>query len=136
MFLEHVNLTVAEIDRSIAFYCEVFRFRVRWRGTTSDGQPAAHVGDEHCYLAFFQASDGSGGAETDYERVGFNHLGFVVDNLDEARHRLQKLGVTPHLEAIYEPGVRLYFLDPDGIEVELVQYDTPSEPVAVRGAAS
>ncbi len=135
MFLEHVNLTVADIERSIAFYRDVLGLRVRWRGTSSDGQRAAHVGDERCYLAFFEAEAGAAPAESDYDQVGFNHFGFVVDDLDEVRRRLQKLGVTPHFEANYEPGARLYFMDPDGIEVEVVQYASPSESVAVRGEA-
>ncbi len=32
MFLEHVNMTVADLDRSIAFYGDLLGFRVRWRG--------------------------------------------------------------------------------------------------------
>src|SRR5262245_19516629 len=136
MFLEHVNLTVADLERSIAFYRDVLGLRVRWRGTSSDGQRAAHVGDGRCYLTFFEAGAGAGAAEMDYDRVGFNHFGFVVESLDEARRRLQSVGVTPHFAADYEPGARLYFMDPDGIEIELVQYASPAESVAVQGEAS
>lgn len=136
MFLEHVNLTVGNLERTIAFYCELLGFRIRWRGTTADGQPAAHVGDERCYLALFEAAAGAAAHETDYDQIGFNHFGLVVDNLDELRRRLRKLRVEPHFEADYEPGQRLYFFDPDGIEVELVEYTSPAEAVAVRGEAS
>jgi catechol 2,3-dioxygenase-like lactoylglutathione lyase family enzyme len=52
-----------------------------------------------------------------------NHFGWVVDDLDAARQRLAVLNVRPHYEANYEPGRRLYFYDPDGLEVELVEYD-------------
>ena len=38
------------------------------------------------------------------------------------RRRLERLGGTVHFEPDYEPGRRIYFLDPDGHEVELVQY--------------
>ena len=124
MFLEHVNLTVADLQRSVDFYTRVFGFAVRWQGETSDGKPAAHVGDDRSYLALFQAAPGSSRPSLDYEAVGLNHFGFVVDDLDAARGRLAELGITPHMEADYDPGRRLYFLDPDGIEVELVQYET------------
>jgi catechol 2,3-dioxygenase-like lactoylglutathione lyase family enzyme len=68
--------------------------------------------------------EGEGGpAPSDYSRVGINHFGFVVDDLDEMRRRLGAAGIQPHHEADYEPGRRLYFLDPDGIEVELVEYE-------------
>jgi catechol 2,3-dioxygenase-like lactoylglutathione lyase family enzyme len=122
MFIEHVNLTVSDLPRSIDFYRDLFGFEVRWQGTTSNGAPAAHVGDERSYVALFQGKNGSRG-DTDYERVGFNHFGLVVDDLAAAKRRLQQLGIEPSMEADYEPGRRLYFHDPDGIEVELVEYD-------------
>lgn len=121
MFIEHVNLSVADLSRSIAFYRDLFGFKVRWQGTTSNGMAAAHVGGERYYVALFQAASGER-IERDYLRVGINHFGFVVDNLDELKVRLEKLGVEPTPEADYEPGRRIYFLDPDGIEIELVQY--------------
>ena len=36
MFLEHVNMTVADLDRSITFYQEVLGLRVRWRGSREE----------------------------------------------------------------------------------------------------
>ncbi len=122
MYIEHANFTVTDLDRSIAFYTDLFGWRVRWRGTTNAGTPAAHVGDDRSYFALFQASlDGHRSSE--YERPGFNHLGVVVENLDEMAERLRKLGVTPGEEHDYEPGRRRYFFDPDGNEIELVEYE-------------
>jgi len=121
MFLEHVNLTVSSVDESIDFYRHLFDFEVRWRGTNSSGRPAAHVGNQRHYLALFEAPR-SGHADESYDRVGLNHLGFVVEDLEVQRQRLDQLDIKPHLEADYEPGRRLYFRDPDGIEVELVEY--------------
>lgn len=126
MFLEHVNMTVHDLDRSIAFYQALLGLRVRWRGVNANGQPAAHIGDDRNYLALFQAShepqDGSIG-EPDYDRIDLNHFGWVVDDLDAARERLAALQIQPHYEPNYAPGRRLYFYDPDGFEVELVNYD-------------
>lgn len=123
MYIEHVNLTVSDLARSVKFYRELFGFDVRWEGTTSTGVAAAHVGDEKFYVALFQAEQ-SGRVEKDYARVGLNHFGFVVDDLAAMKARLAELGVAPTSEMDYEPGVRLYFHDPDGIEIELVQYET------------
>ena len=128
MFLEHVNLTVSDLDRSIDFYCNLLGLRVRWRREAGEDCAAAHVGDDRYYLALFEALPGSGPPPVDYETVGLNHFGFVVDDLDAARERLVSLGVTPHSEADYEPGRRLYFFDPDGIEVELVKYASAAAP--------
>ncbi|MHC5023127.1 MAG: VOC family protein [Planctomycetota bacterium] len=129
MFLEHVNLTVSDLDRSVDFYSRLLGLRIRWQRAASEDLPAAaHVGDERHYIAMFQAAPGTSAPSADYEAVGLNHFGFVVDDLDAARARLLDLGVNPHSEADYEPGRRLYFFDPDGIEVELVEYETA--PVA------
>lgn len=125
MFLEHVNLTVKDLNRSIDFYRDLLGMEIRWQGKTTDGKLAAHIGDEKCYLALFQAPiAGSTIGKRNYDEVGFNHFGFVVDDLDTLRKQLIDQGITPHLEADYEPGKRLYFIDPDGFEVELVQYDS------------
>ena len=123
MFLEHVNFTVSDLQRSIDLYSDLLGLHVRWHGTTSDGNPAAHVGDDRCYLALFQSSpDAKDRPPVDYSAVGLNHFGFVVDDLDAVRARLTNHGLSPHHEQDYEPGRRLYFFDPDGIEVDLVEY--------------
>ncbi|HVW34369.1 MAG TPA: VOC family protein [Acidimicrobiia bacterium] len=121
MFIEHVNLTVADLDRSISFYCDLLDLHVRWKGPVDGQRLGAHVGDDRCYLALFQAAAG-GAVEHDYLTPGLNHFGFVVDDLEEARRRLEQLGGVVHFEPNYEPGRRIYFMDPDGHEVELVQY--------------
>jgi len=124
MFLEHINLTVSDLNRSIDFYTSLLDLHVRWRRGADDPKgPAAHVGDERCYLAMFQATEASDPLEHDYEHVGLNHFGFVVDDLDLIRQRLEQRGITPHLEGDYDPGRRLYFHDPDGIEMELIEYE-------------
>jgi catechol 2,3-dioxygenase-like lactoylglutathione lyase family enzyme len=121
MFLEHVNLTVSDLDRSTDFYCDLFDLQLRWKGPIDDERLGAHVGDDRCYLALFGATvDGT--VAVDYARPGLNHFGLVVQDLDLIRRRLDALGVTVHREDDYEPGRRIYFLDPDGHEVELVQY--------------
>ncbi len=120
MFLEHVNFTVSDLDRSVDFYTRLFGFKVRWKGTLEDGRLAAHVGDDRQYLALFEAVS-PGQVENHMTEVGLNHFGFVVESLDEMKSRLAELGVSPRVEHDYEPGRRLYFFDSDGIEVELVE---------------
>jgi catechol 2,3-dioxygenase-like lactoylglutathione lyase family enzyme len=122
MFLEHVNMTVTDLDRSIGFYGKALGLRVRWRGTNAEGAPAAHVGDERNYLALFESGAKGSRGEPDYGQTGLNHFGWVVEDLDSAKARLAELGIQPHHEADYEPGRRAYFFDPDGIEIELVEY--------------
>jgi catechol 2,3-dioxygenase-like lactoylglutathione lyase family enzyme len=125
MFLEHVNMSVADLDQTIAFYEKLLGLKVRWRGTNASGERAAHIGDDRHYLALFEIGERER-TEADYGQLGLNHFGFVVDDLDASRQRLADLQVEPTMEADYEPGRRLYFLDPNGVEVELVQYGNRS----------
>ena len=121
MRIEHANITVSNVNASIAFYQKLFGARVRWQGSTSNGNRAAHIGVEDTYLALFEA-DRAGTAPVGYRAVGFNHLGIQVDDLDAYKTQLQAMGVALKGEDDYEPGRRLYFYDPDGVEIELVEY--------------
>ncbi len=73
------------------------------------------------YLSLFEAAEVSRAPEG-YGTTGFNHLGFEVDDLAAYRETLLNMGVEIKGEDDYEPGRRLYFYDPDGIEMELVEY--------------
>ena len=124
MRLEHANITVTNIDNSFDFYHKLFGFEKRWEGTASGNAGpvrAVHVGTEDTYLSFFEAEK-EGRASANYGVVGVNHLGFQVQDLPSYRATLEGLGVAVHLEADYEPGERIYFYDPDGVEIELVEY--------------
>jgi glyoxylase I family protein len=121
---EHANITVENIDASFRFYNALFGFERRWEGTaTGEVGPvrALHAGDQQTYLAMFEA-ERTGRRTPDYGIAGVNHIGFEVNDLEIYRQRLEELGVSVHLEADYEPGRRIYFYDPDGIEIELVEY--------------
>ena len=121
MRIEHANITVSNVNASIAFYQKLFGGKVRWQGTNGNGNRAAHVGVADTYLALFEA-DSAGKAPAGYQTVGFNHLGFEVEDLDAYRRQLGVMGVEIKGEEDYEPGRRLYFYDPDGVEIELVEY--------------
>jgi catechol 2,3-dioxygenase-like lactoylglutathione lyase family enzyme len=120
--LEHANITVRDSDKTARFYEEVFDFHRRWEGPALAGGHTVHVGTDDSYVAFFAPPEIEGGSERTYLQPGLNHIGFVVDDLDEIERRLVERGVTTHNHADYEPGRRFYFDDPDGIEVEVVSY--------------
>ncbi|GJM22668.1 MAG: hypothetical protein DHS20C15_25830 [Planctomycetota bacterium] len=136
MQFEHLNLSVSDIERSITFYRALLGGELRWRGLTKDGRPAAHVGGADSYLAMFEAVAQPTRRDDDSLRVGFNHFGFQVADLDAAARRVAELGVRPHHESHDAPGRRLYLRDPDGFEVELVEYASRDEALSVPGAAS
>jgi catechol 2,3-dioxygenase-like lactoylglutathione lyase family enzyme len=113
---------VKDVDRSTDFYSRLLDLHVRWSGILDGGRKGAHVGDDRSYLALFEAAEATP-ITYDYTAPGINHFGFVVDDLEAARARLAELGADGVTDTMaYEPGRRLYFLDPDGQEVELVEY--------------
>ena len=79
MFLEHVNMSVSNVDQTIDFYQRVLGLSVRWRGTSATGAPAAHIGDDHCYLALFEVQDRNA-IPPDYDQLGLKN-GNVVEVL-------------------------------------------------------
>lgn len=122
-FLEHVNITVSDPDRTAKMLQELFGWRERWRGAAKDGGASIHVGVNTSYLAIY-GRDGVDRRSGDPGGVvgGLNHVGVVVDDLDEAEKLVKRAGFKPHSHASYEPGRRFYFDDADGIEFEVVEY--------------
>jgi catechol 2,3-dioxygenase-like lactoylglutathione lyase family enzyme len=121
-FIEHVNLTVTDPERSARLFRELFGWKVRWQGQGRDGGSVIHVGDEHVYLAVWgepgEAKDGPR-----FEKgVPLNHVGIVVEDLDEIERRVVAAGLETFAHGDYAPGRRFYFFDWDGIEFEIVSY--------------
>jgi catechol 2,3-dioxygenase-like lactoylglutathione lyase family enzyme len=120
--LEHVNITVSDIDRTAAMLMEVFGWRIRWRGAAASGGSTIHVGGEEDYLAVYMPPGGPSAAREYDKGAPLNHVGIAVDDLDETERRVKAVGLTPFNHGAYEPGRRFYFFDADGIEWEVVSY--------------
>ena len=121
--LEHVNFTVSDPDRTAALLVELFGWRVRWAGPSLNNGRTVHVGNENDYLALYTQKDAQPKSADNYDRHGgLNHVGVLVEDLDATEQRVLDAGLKPFNHASYEPGRRFYFLDPDGIEFEVVSY--------------
>ena len=119
--LEHVNVTVSDPERAAALMQDLFGWHVRWRGPAMSGGRTVHVGTDHHYLAFYAAPTSAYPAG--FAQAGaFNHIAVEVDDLDAVERRVAAAGLKPFNHGAYEPGRRFYFLDPDGIEFEIVSY--------------
>lgn len=122
--LEHVNLTVEDPDATAAEFERLFDWKVRWAGDSKLGGRTVHVGDDDVYLALYTLGNPERHPSDSYHtHQGFNHVGFVVEDLDAAEARVIAAGYEPHSHGDYEPGRRFYFDTREGIEVELVSYD-------------
>lgn len=121
--LEHVNLTVSDPDTTAARLVELFDWHVRWSGPAKDGGYTVHVGGDADYLALYRpASAPSDAVDPGTWINGLNHVAVVVDDLDAIEARVITAGLEPINHADYDPGRRFYFVDPDGVEYEIVSY--------------
>lgn len=121
--LEHTNVTVADPDRTAAWMCDLFGWKIRWAGTGGKGGRSVHVGGETSYLALYDPEKPLANKSDSYTmRGGLNHIGILVEDLDRSEAAVKALGYEPHSHADYEPGRRFYFYDENGIEFELVEY--------------
>lgn len=122
-FIEHVNITVRDPERSAKLMHDLFGWKVRWQGPSLNGGRTIHVGDDQFYLALY-THDGVDTPDGTFRKGRpLNHVGIAVDDLDEAERRVEAAGLTPFSHGDYDPGRRFYFLDYDGTEFELVSYD-------------
>ncbi|MGZ8285394.1 MAG: VOC family protein [Allosphingosinicella sp.] len=120
--IEHVNVTVTDPERAARLMETVFGWRIRWQGPSMAGGRTIHVGSGENYVALYTARDKIYSEEDFVKGRPLNHIGVEVDELDETEARVIAAGLTPFSHGDYEPGRRFYFLDPDGIEYEVVSY--------------
>lgn len=129
--LDHVAITVRDLDRSIDFYVRHFGldpYSVQ-RGRIGRLQAIAYLRSPQGILELMHAPDGHPGE-------GF-HFCFVTDDFDAAFARLVSEGVpvksqprpTQAREPSEEGWLRCVFSGPDGEEVEL---RGPSRPQSLR----
>ena len=117
--LEHVNITVGDIERSTALLERLCGWHVRWRGPSMLEGETIHVGGEADYIAVYTR----GPLPKPFAKgMPLNHVGLVVDDLDAAEAAVKAAGLEPFNHADYEPGRGFYFFDWDGIEFEVVSY--------------
>jgi catechol 2,3-dioxygenase-like lactoylglutathione lyase family enzyme len=120
--IEHVNITVSDPKRTSDLMELLFDWHVRWSGPAQNGGYTIHVGSNDHYVALYTGGDSAKAAEAFSKGRPLNHIGVEVDDLDAAEARVIAAGLRPFSHADYAPGRRFYFLDPDGIEYEVVSY--------------
>jgi catechol 2,3-dioxygenase len=122
----HVHLKVADLQRSLDFYCGVLGFQLNQRF----GNQAAFIsaGDYHHHIGL-NTWESEGGPPPPANSTGLYHLAILYPTralLADALRRLIKAGI--QLDGAADHGVSeaLYWRDPDGNGVELYR-DRPQE---------
>lgn len=149
-FCRHVGLCVADLERSLRFYCEGLGFQRVSRLRIGDEYSAKLLGIEDVDLeAVFIERDGirlellhyhapgheSNDAPRPMNRAGLTHMAMRVDDLAATLRALEAHGVRVLDETrIQNPEYAsdvVYVLDPDGVRIELIQM--PGDPAAMLG---
>lgn len=125
--IEHVNVTVRDPERASKLMQDLFGWQVRWQGPARDGGRTIHVGSASDYVALYTGPGVTYSDDDFLKGRPLNHIGVEVDDLDAVEARVVAAGHTPFSHGDYEPGRRFYFLDPDGIEYEIVSYVPPAK---------
>ncbi|AWB65873.1 glyoxalase [Saccharobesus litoralis] len=133
MHLEHLNLVVQDLDSTLAFYQAAFpQWHVRGQGTQKwygTERRWLHFGDDFQYLTFCDNGTGEN-RNLQTNTIGLSHFAYVTQNLDATVTRLAAAGFL-HSKDGNNTQYRknIYFNDPNGFEVEFVEYlsDLPNE---------
>ena len=123
--LEHANLCVDDIDEMIKFLQTALPdFFIRHDETDNDGDRWVHIGNDKTYIALNNSTQKDLTDWTPYSgKPGVNHLGYMVDSVEQVRSRLQAAGyIESTVENKHPFRKRLYFYDPEGRDWEFVEY--------------
>ena len=147
--VDHINLVVSDLERSVDFYTNVLGFRETQRaelegewietiiGLETVKASVAYVvspaGQPRLELLQYHSPIGDGfQANSIPNTLGLRHLALSVDNIDSAVQRLREAGtellsrpvVVPTDVIQHSTGQKIlcYFHDPDGGLLELTEY--------------
>ncbi len=123
--LDHVNIRCADLERSRAFYIDAL-------GLTEGSRPAVNLPGAWLYLGdhpVVHLVDAKAMAESGAGSTGaFDHVAFEARDFEATRARLEQAGVSFRANDFPEFDLKqIFFLDPDGVKVEL---NFPKRPIA------
>lgn len=119
---EHINLACQDIDVTKTFYQTLFPDWYIRAEDREDERQWLHLGNDQFYLALNHTPDLKRVHEI-YENIGINHVGFVIDDGEAMKARLKEHNIEYYTMTAPETKHRIYVSDPDGNEIELVEYN-------------
>jgi len=120
--LQHINIHVADVDRSKQFYTRVLGLRVGPRPPVASVGYWLYLGDQP--LIHLVQRPAAGNLPT-AGNGAVDHVAFHGIDLDATRRLLKADGVSFHETVIPRDGtIQLFVHDPDGVKIEL-NFDSP-----------
>ncbi len=147
--IHHTAISTPDIDRALAFYCDLLGFEVvvngAWpRGVESvdtliglKGSAArmAMLRKGNTMLEFFDFESpvpAPGNPQRPVNDHGLTHICFDVTDLRSEYARLKDAGMSFHSEPLGSgDSCSVYGRDPDGNVIELVEFGRPDHPMAL-----
>ena len=147
--IDHINLVVSDLDRSVKFYTELLGFRqtnsahlegdwiesiVGIKGVVADVVfIVAPAGEPRIELLCYQTPKGEAiPANSLANTIGLRHIALRVDDIQASAKKLKNAGVrllsepvvVPTSDVTHAAGHKMlcYFHDPDGILLEITEY--------------
>jgi catechol 2,3-dioxygenase-like lactoylglutathione lyase family enzyme len=117
--LDHVNISVRDLDVSAGFYAALFGLELKEQGDNGVNRWCILGAPNRFYLCLVEVRDAKG---FDLTSIHINHVGFVVDDIEETVRRIHGLGLRlEYNDATLDwPRSRsAYVRDPDGIQIEI-----------------
>jgi catechol 2,3-dioxygenase-like lactoylglutathione lyase family enzyme len=123
--IDHLNLTVADIDRSVEFYQRVLGMRAESMG---EGRAALYFGQQKIHLDAAKSLDATGGAMAmSGEKRMPAHICFITETpITEVAAQLESCGVAVRMQGPRAGAIgeiqSVYIDDPDHNSVEISTY--------------
>ena len=148
MKIDHINLVVADLNRSAAFYEAIFGFKRgfsailegKWIETVTGISPVRGQclflenpgGGARLELLRYDSPQGNQNENSRPNDLGVRHIAFEVADLGEIIEKLRDFGVEPLSAPVEVPfpvgnlGRKMlcYFRDPDGVLLEIAAYES------------
>jgi catechol 2,3-dioxygenase-like lactoylglutathione lyase family enzyme len=115
--IDHVNLSVRDLDKSIDFYSRLLGIEVKERGEGQGVRWGILGNRDRFYVCFFEVPNGTFRPND----IHINHVGFVVDDIDETVRRIHALEIKllfNDAPVDWPRSKSAYVTDPDGIMIE------------------
>jgi catechol 2,3-dioxygenase-like lactoylglutathione lyase family enzyme len=115
--LRHIALSVPDPEASARFYCEALGMKVVGEANSATAT-GVYLSDGTISLALLRYRTDAAAGERGKDFVGLHHIGFLVDDLDEASRQAERSGATIFQDVPREKTTEFYekkYRDPDGI---------------------
>ena len=107
--LRHITITTDDLDGTAKFYVDSFGMKIRMSDGVVNLTLIKYRDEEHA------------GDERGAEFYGIHHIGFEVDDMDEASTQITASGGTLHGERANEINVERKFRGPNGVVIDIAK---------------